>query len=71
MEPNARAHPIAGLLGWLAVTFVAAAIGAVASMDAASFYSQLARPGWAPPPSVFGPVWTVLYLLMGIATWLV
>jgi tryptophan-rich sensory protein len=71
MEPNARPHPIAGLLGWLAVTFVAAAIGAVASMDAASFYSQLARPGWAPPPSVFGPVWTVLYLLMGIATWLV
>ena len=30
-----------------------------------------ARPEWAPPSSVFGPVWTVLYALMGIAAWLV
>lgn len=29
------------------------------------------RPDWAPPGSVFGPVWTVLYVLMGIAAWLV
>ena len=41
-----------------------------ASMDAAPFYTSLARPGWAPPPDVFGPVWTVLYTLMGIAAWL-
>jgi tryptophan-rich sensory protein len=32
---------------------------------------QLVRPSWAPPPSVFGPVWTVLYALMAIAAWLV
>src|SRR5690606_41330592 len=29
------------------------------------------RPEWAPPPEVFGPVWTVLYLLMAVAAWLV
>lgn len=40
-------------------------------MDAASFYAALARPAWAPPASVFGPVWTVLYALMGVASWLV
>jgi len=62
---------ISGLAGWLIVTFVAAAIGAAASVEASSFYRQLVQPQWAPPPSVFGPVWTTLYLLMGIAAWLV
>jgi benzodiazapine receptor len=60
-----------GLLGWLALAFAAAAVGAIASVDAASFYAQLARPAWAPPASVFGPVWTVLYALMGVSAWLV
>lgn len=60
-----------GLAGWLIVSFIAAAIGARASIQAGSFYSELARPDWAPPASVFGPVWTVLYVLMGIAAWLV
>lgn len=56
---------------WLAVAFAAAAVGAVASVQAASFYAQLVRPSWAPPGSVFGPVWSVLYALMGVAAWLV
>jgi len=60
-----------GLFAWLAVAFAVAAVGAAASIDAAFFYAQLDRPGWAPPASVFGPVWSVLYLLMGIAAWLV
>ena len=60
-----------GLLGWLLVSFAASAVGAVASIRAESFYSQLAQPAWAPPPEVFGPVWTALYAMMGIAAWLV
>lgn len=60
-----------GLLGWLAATFAAAALGAIASADAGDFYAALARPSWAPPASVFGPVWSVLYGLMGLAAWLV
>jgi benzodiazapine receptor len=62
---------ILGLAGWLALAFAAAAVGAVASVQAVSFYAQLVRPAWAPPASVFGPVWSVLYALMGIAAWLV
>lgn len=60
-----------GLAGWLAVAFIAAGLGAIASMDAPEFYAQLVRPDWAPPASLFGPVWTVLYILMGVAAWLV
>jgi tryptophan-rich sensory protein len=61
----------AALVGWLALTAITAAAGTIASLDAASFYAQLARPSWAPPAGAFGPVWSVLYLLMAIAAWLV
>jgi tryptophan-rich sensory protein len=62
---------ILGLIGWLLVSFAASAVGAVASIEARSFYSQLTQPGWAPPPAAFGPVWTVLYILMGISAWMI
>lgn len=60
-----------GLVAWLAVSFIAAAIGSAASIQADSFYTLLLRPSWAPPPDIFGPVWTALYALMGVAAWLV
>jgi tryptophan-rich sensory protein len=59
------------LLGWLALCFVAAAIGGLAAANASAFYASLTQPAWAPPASVFGPVWTVLYALMAVAAWLV
>jgi tryptophan-rich sensory protein len=58
-------------VGWLAVSFAAAAVGGLASANAVGFYQQLSRPEWAPPAWLFAPVWTFLYLLMGIAAWLV
>jgi benzodiazapine receptor len=61
----------AGLLGWLLAAFAAGAVGAVASVDAATFYAQLSKPSWAPPGWVFGPVWSALYALMGVSAWLV
>ena len=60
-----------GLVGWLAASFAAAALGALASVDAADFYAQLVKPPWAPPAWIFGRVWTILYALMGVAAWLV
>jgi tryptophan-rich sensory protein len=61
-----------GILGLLLlVTASAALIGGIASVRAADFYHQLSKPEWAPPAGVFGPVWSVLYLLMAIAAWLV
>jgi translocator protein len=66
-----RISGLLALFGWLLLVFAAAALGAIASVNAASFYAQLNKPSWAPPASLFGPVWTVLYLMMGVAAWLV
>jgi len=57
------------LAGWIALTAAFAVLGAFASVHAAVFYAQLDRPGWAPPAWLFGPVWSLLYLMMAIAAW--
>lgn len=62
---------VLSLAGWLAIAFVVAAIGSVASINAVDFYGQLHQPAWAPPAWVFGPVWTFLFVLIGVAGWLV
>jgi tryptophan-rich sensory protein len=59
------------LAGWIALSLAAGAAGAIASADAREFYAALERPAWAPPGWLFGPVWTTLYVLMGVAAWLV
>jgi tryptophan-rich sensory protein len=60
-----------GLAGWLAASFVTGAIGGLASINAAGFYGQLVQPAWAPPAWLFGPVWSVLFVMMAVAAWLV
>ena len=57
------------LAGWIALAFVPAVIGGIPSSRGT--YRMLEQPTWAPPGWLFGPVWTTLYLLMGIAAWLV
>lgn len=35
--------------------------------NALMWYETLIKPTWAPPPWVFGPVWSVLYILIAIS----
>jgi len=58
-----------GLIAWLALCFGSAALGAIASVHAGTFYAQLTQPSWAPPAWLFGPVWSLLYTMMAFAAW--
>lgn len=69
-HPNFRRSFI-GFIGWLIASFVTGGLGAIASVNAASFYGSLTQPSWAPLAWLFGPVWTTLFVLMGISAWLV
>ena len=71
MHAISTRHQALGLIGWLVLSFITAEIGAIASVDATQFYAELTQPSWAPPAGAFGPVWTTLFALMGIAAWLV
>ncbi len=58
------------LLGWVVLCFAVAGIsGSWTAAEVAGWYRTLHRPSIAPPDWVFGPVWTLLYLLMAIAAW--
>ncbi len=50
---------------------VAALSGIATSSSVTTWYPTLVRPPFNPPSWVFGPVWTVLYVMMGVAAFLV
>jgi len=58
------------LLLWLLVCFAVAAVCARWNVsEIPGWYRTLVRPSFAPPDRVFGPVWSLLYLMMAIAAW--
>jgi tryptophan-rich sensory protein len=45
--------------------------GFFTTSEIASWYATLQKPSFNPPNYLFGPVWTILYILMAIALWLI
>ncbi|MBN6041922.1 TspO/MBR family protein [Amycolatopsis sp. 195334CR] len=70
MTTTASPRAPLALAGFVAAVAVVAVAGALSSMNARSVYESLELPGWAPPPWLFGPVWTVLYAMIAVSGWL-
>lgn len=69
-DESTRCRPLwPGLAVWLLSCFAAPMLASWAQPD--GWYAALAKPAWNPPGWLFGPVWTALYVLMGVAAWLV
>ena len=45
--------------------------GFIGSASNNSWFDLLQKPSWNPPSWLFAPVWSTLYLLMGISLWLI
>jgi benzodiazapine receptor len=58
------------LSGLLVSLILVAAVAAIGGRSAPSaWYQEIVKPTWTPPSWLFGPVWTVLYILMAVASW--
>ncbi len=66
---SSKARQALALVGFIIVTFCAPLLG-IFGMPGA-WYDALDKPSWNPPPWIFGPVWTFLYLMMAVAAWLI
>ncbi|MFK7965075.1 MAG: TspO/MBR family protein [Burkholderiaceae bacterium] len=54
---------------FVAIVFVVAAIGGLAPPG--EWYEALNKPPWTPPNWLFGPAWTLLYLMVAVAGWII
>ncbi len=60
------------LIGSILVCNMAGIIGAYATASSvSSWYLTLTKPAWNPPGWIFGPVWTLLYTMMGVSLYLI
>ena len=66
---NSTGRQAMALIGWLALCF--AASGTACFVSRGGWYAGLHKPAWNPPAWIFGPVWTLLYVMMAVAAWLV
>jgi translocator protein len=60
------------LAGFVALCLLVGALaGFATSQSVTTWYTTLVKPSWTPPNWLFAPAWTVLYIMMAVAAWLV
>jgi tryptophan-rich sensory protein len=71
MKPSSRNQWLV-LAGFIVLCLATGFIGGFATQNSIdTWYAALAKPSWNPPNWIFAPVWTLLYIMMGVAAWLV
>ncbi len=61
-------------MDWTLLVFFALVVATASTgilFQPGAWYAQMRKPSWTPPNWAFGPVWTVLYIMIAIAGWLV
>ena len=66
-------HDLTLLIGSLAICLMAAVLGTlpIALNDGIAWQDTLSKPSFAPPHWLYGPAWTLLFLLMAVALYLI
>ncbi|AIS31676.1 TspO/MBR family protein [Methanobacterium formicicum] len=69
---NFNLREVPRLIASILIVFFSGAVGSLATFpEITTWYAALAKPAWTPPNEWFGPIWTTLYILIGIALFLV
>lgn len=71
MSAPTRPRQYLALAVSIAVPFIIGGLGALSTAgNVDGWYAEAIKAPWTPPNWVFGPVWTVLYVLIGVSFWL-
>ncbi|MDH3241556.1 MAG: tryptophan-rich sensory protein [Alphaproteobacteria bacterium] len=67
---RAKTPDLIGLAGFVLLSLAVLGLGgAITATSVVTWYPTLAKPAFTPPDWLFGPMWTILYLLMAVAGW--
>lgn len=70
-----KSNELSSTWKFIIAVFICEAVGIVSGLltqnEMTTWFSSLNKPSWNPPAYLFGPVWTTLYLLMGISLGLI
>lgn len=73
-RPMSKSSPLSEIgrfLGWLVLPLAVGGVsGFITAGSVETWYATIEKPAFNPPDWIFGPTWTVLYLLMGLAAYL-
>lgn len=66
---NTKYRPLYFMIGFVLLSLVAGFLGTLVTVTGSDswFALELIKPAWQPPNYLFAPVWTILYILMGMA----
>ena len=72
IKPNARRNSVPAAVLFVLIPFVVGGLGSLSTAgNVDGWYKDADKAFWTPPNWVFAPVWSFLYLSMGIAAWLI